>query len=34
MFEVVRVRDKIRVPPTKLGSKMKKALLEIAQEKA
>ncbi len=32
MFEVVRVRDKIRVPPIKLGSKMKKALLEIAQE--
>jgi len=32
MFEVVCVRDKIRVPPIKLGSKMKKALLEIAQE--
>lgn len=32
MFEVVRVRDKIRIPPIKLGSKMKKALLEIAQE--
>jgi DNA-directed RNA polymerase subunit E' len=32
MFEMVRVRDKLRVPPTKLGTKMKKALLEIAQE--
>ncbi len=32
MFEIVRVRDKIRVPPAKLGSGMKKALLEIAQE--
>ena len=32
MFEMVCVRDKLRVPPTKLGTKMKKALLEIAQE--
>lgn len=32
MFEVVRIKDKLRVPPTKLGTKMKKALLEIAQE--
>ncbi|MCX8190330.1 MAG: DNA-directed RNA polymerase [Candidatus Diapherotrites archaeon] len=32
MFEVVRVKDKLRVPPVKLGVKMKKALLELAQE--
>jgi len=32
MFEIVRIKDKLRVPPTKLGTKMKKALLEIAQE--
>ncbi|MEM4663202.1 MAG: DNA-directed RNA polymerase [Candidatus Diapherotrites archaeon] len=32
MFEIVHVKDKLRVPPTKLGTKMKKALLELAQE--
>lgn len=32
VFEVVRVKDKLRVPPIKLGVKMKKALLELAQE--
>jgi len=32
MFEVVKVRDTVRVPPEKFGKKMKEALVNITQE--
>ncbi len=32
MFEVVKIRDKVRVPPEKLGKQAKQALLEISRE--
>ena len=32
MFEVVKVKDTVRIPPEKFGKKMKKALVNLAQE--
>ena len=32
MFEVVKIRDTVRVPPEKFGKKMKESLVKITQE--
>jgi len=32
MFEVVKIKDTVRIPPEKFGKKMKKALVNLAQE--
>lgn len=32
MFEIVKIRDTVRVPPEKFGKKMKKALVNLTQE--
>ncbi len=32
MFEIVKVKDTVRIPPEKFGKQMKKALVNLAQE--